>query len=176
MVNKKGGKKLENEWTLEAAETHTGRLVPAILLASLVAMAGVGYVAATQILGHGSLTVNVTQAGAGYTITVGFYSDSNATTPISSVDIPENSHQIVYAKLTNTSSNDYMNLYVTGGGNKLWMNVYKLDGTPLYVNGAVQGNFNLAHGSSIVLKVDVGVLPTAQAGESLTLGLDVARD
>jgi hypothetical protein len=55
------------------------------------------------------------------------------------------------------------------------MNVYKTDGTPLYVNGNVVGNFNLAHSASIVLKVDVGVLG-ATAGENLTLGLDVCRD
>jgi hypothetical protein len=166
---------LEAEWSLETAASHTGRIVPAIVLAVLTIAAGVGYVAATSILGHGTLTVNVTSAGAGYTINVAFYSDQAATQPITSVQIPENSHQIVYAKLTNSSSNDYMNLYVTGGGNKLWMNVYKTDGTPLYVDGNVVGNFNLAHSASIVLKVDVGVLG-ATAGENLTLGLDVCRD
>jgi len=107
---------------------------------------------------------------------VQFYADQNATTPISSLDISVGGSQIIYAKLTNTSNNDYMNLYVMGGGQKLWMNVYKLDGSGLFVDGNVVGHFNLAKNQSIIVKVLVGVTPDASAGDTLTLGLDVMKD
>ena len=153
----------------------SGWLLPAVIIGALaVAAAGAGYVAAQTILGHGDLTVNIVSAQ--YAVDVKFYSDSNATNQISSVDIPLGGSQVVYAKLTNTSNSDYMNLYVQGGGQNLWMNVYKLDGTPLYQDGQVKGTFNLAKGQSIVVKVQVGTLPGASVGDTLTLGLDVLKD
>ncbi|MEM2250595.1 MAG: hypothetical protein QXU01_01830 [Candidatus Hadarchaeales archaeon] len=153
----------------------TGRLLPAVVIAALaVVSAGTGYVVAQSVLGRGTLTVRV--VAPQYAISVQFYADQNATTPISSLDISVGGSQIIYAKLTNTSNNDYMNLYVMGGGQKLWMNVYKLDGSGLFVDGNVVGHFNLAKNQSIIVKVLVGVTPDASAGDTLTLGLDVMKD
>jgi hypothetical protein len=153
----------------------SGWLLPAVIIGALaVVAAGAGYVAAQSLLGHGDLTVRV--VATQYAIDVKFYSDSGASNQISSLDLPLGGSQVVYAKLTNTSNSDYMNLYVQGGGQKLWMNIYKLDGTPLYQDGQVKGTFNLARGQSIVVKVQVGTLSGATIGDTLTLGLDVLKD
>lgn len=152
-------------------------LLPVAVIAALaVAAAGAGYVVAQTLLGTGNLTVRI--VASAYPVSVEFYSDNNCTQRLSSIEIPQGqgNYGIVYVKLANTSNNDYMNLYVTGGGPKLWMNVYKLDGSGVYVDGNVTGSFNLAKGSSIVLKVLVGPLSTASAGDELTLGLSVMKD
>jgi len=163
-------------WNLETAQGTHGRAFFAALLVTGLVVTAASYVAAQTIYGHGSLSVHVVEAG--YTLDVKFYQDADATVEITGVDVPLGGHKIVYAKVTNDSGNDYVNLKVGGGGSHLWMNVYTLTGASLYVNGNSVGSFTLEDGQSIVLKVDVGTDPNdpPNVNDDLTLGLDVFKE
>ncbi|MEM2878244.1 MAG: hypothetical protein QXG10_01645 [Candidatus Hadarchaeales archaeon] len=166
---------MSDEWLLESSARGTSRAIVGALLVSLIAIAAAGsYVAASVVVGQGTLGITVVAPPTA--IEVKFYSDQNATQEITSVQIPQGTSATCYVKLRNTGSSVMSNLFVSGGGDRVWMNVWKLDGTDLYSGGQSHGTFSIGGNSYIILKVQVGHYNTVGQGFQSTLYFDVNQE